>query len=279
MIRQYKWVLFISTCLPIWAASQQPVPQQHFYTSTGAYRQSPSDLFSANEQTAALAGIKSPCLGITGVRPYLVPGLNQYRLYAALPVAAGSFGVKANRQGGTGYAESSAGLTYARELGERLSAGLSFSYYSIKIDGYGNISVPSAEAGILLHITRTFHAGWQLKNPVSAKWGVNKQEQLPLVYVFGFGYEPSAAFYCSTDIIKEEEKQAEVSVSIIYSPTDRFWVKAGLYTTTPHAWAGAGFQFSRCRFELFVSYHPLLGFTPGSGIIFQFKKQVHEKGL
>lgn len=279
MIRQYKWVLFISTCLPLWAATQQPAPPQQFYTSTGAYLKSPADLFSAIGQTAALAGIKSPGLGITAVRPFLLPGLNQYRLYAALPVAAGSFGIKANRQGGAGYAESSAGLTYARELGERLSAGLSLTYNSIKIDGYGSAPVPSAEVGLLMHITRTFHAGLQLKNPVSTNWGVNKQEQLPLVYVFGFGYEPSAAFYCSTEIVKEEEKQAEVAVSMQYKPIDRFWVKAGLYTTTSHAWAGAGFAFSRCRFDLFVSYHPQLGFTPGTSIIFQIKKQSDEKHL
>lgn len=279
MIRQYKWVLFISTCLPLWAASQQPVPPQQFYTSTGAYSQSPADPISAIDQTAALAGIHSAALGVTGVRPYLLSGLNQYRLYATLPAAAGSFAFKASAKGGGGYTARIAGLAYARQLGERLSAGLCFTYNSIKIDGYGSTAVPSAEAGLLLHITRTFHAGWQLKNPAGIKWGVNKQEQLPLVYVFGFGYEPSAAFYCSTEIIKEEEKQAEVSVSFQYRPTDQFWVKAGLYTTTPHAWAGAGFQFSRCRFDLFVSYHPQLGFTPGTGIIFQFKKQENEKGL
>ena len=279
MIRQYKWVLFISTCLPLWAATQQPAPPQQFYTSAGAYRQSPLDLFSAIEQTAALAGIETPGLGITGVRPYLLPGLNQFRLYAAVPAAAGCFAFKAATKGGAGYTESQSGLAYSRQLGERLSAGLCFTYNTIKIDGYGRTSVPSAEAGLLLHITRNFHTGWQLKNPVSAKRGINKQAQIPLVYVIGFGYEPSAAFYGGAEIIKEEEKQAEVALSLQYKPADRFWVKAGLYTTTSHAWAGAGFQFSRCRFDLFVSFHPQLGFTPGTSIIFQFKKQADEKSL
>lgn len=272
MIRQFLWVLFISTGLPLLAASQQPAPVQHFYTSTGAYSQSPADLFSAFHQTAALAGIKSAEMGFTGIRPYLIPGLSQYQFNVAIPVSAGCFGIKANTSGGAGYTESTAGLVYARELGSRLSAGLCFTYNKVKLDGYGSAAVPSAEAGMLLHITREFHAGWQLKNPVRIKWGLNKQEQLPLIYVLGLGYEPSPVFSCTTEIIKEEDKPADVAVSVLYKPASRFWVKAGIHTSASHTWAGAGFAFSRCRFDLFLSYHPQLGFTPGTAIVFQFKK-------
>lgn len=277
MIRQYKWVLFFSTCLPLWAATQQGAPQQQFYTATGAYSQTTADLFSAIQQTAAIAGISTPALGITGVRPYLFPGIHQYQLTAVYPVSTGSFGFNAITRGGMGYATSQAGLTYARRFGTGLSAGLSFVYNSIKIAGYGMAAMPSAEVGILFHVTRELHAGLQLRNPVSRKWGINKQEQLPLVYVTGIGYEPSRAFYCGAEFIKEEEQPVEVAVSFQYKPADRFWVKAGLFTGTSQVWGGAGFQFSRCRFDLFVSWHPQLGFTPGTAILFQFKKQPHEQ--
>lgn len=277
MIRQYKWVMFISTCLPLWAATQQGPPQQQFYTATGAYSHSHTDLFSAMQQTAAIAGISNPAIGFTGVRPYGMPGINQYQLAAVYPVSSGSFGFKAFTRGGGGFTTSMAGLTYARKFGPGLSAGLSFTYNSIKIAGYGMVAVPSAEAGVLFHITRDLHAGLQLRNPVSQEWGIDKQEKLPLVYVTGFGYEPSRVFYCSAEFIKEEEQPMEVAISFQYKPADRFLVKAGLFTGTSQVWGGAGFQFSRCRFDLFVSWHPQLGFTPGTGILFQFKKQTHEQ--
>lgn len=278
MIKQYKWVLFISTCLPQLAATQTP-PQQQFYTATGVYSHSHADLFSAMQQTAAIAGISNPAVGASGVRPYLLPGINQYQLAAVYPVSSGSFGFKAATRGGTGFSTSQAGLTYARKFGPGLSAGLSFTWNSIKVAGYGSTAVPSAEAGILLHVTRELHAGLQVRNPASRKWGIYKQEQLPMVYVTGIGYEPSPFFYCSAEFIKEEEQPVDVSVSFRYKPADRFWVKAGLFAGTSQVWAGAGFQFSRCRFDLFFSWHPQLGITPGTGILFQFKKQPHEQGL
>lgn len=277
MIRQYKWVLFISTCLPILAAAQQDIPQQQFYTATGAYSHSPADLFSAMQQTAAIAGISNPSVGITGVRPYGLTGISQYQLAAVYPVSSGSFGFKGFTRGGGGYTTSQAGLTYARRFGTGISAGLSFTYNSIKVAGYGMAAMPSAEAGVLFHVTNELHAGLQLRNPVSRKWGIYKQEKWPLVYITGIGYETSRAFYCSAEFIKEEEQPVDVAVSFQYIPADRFRVKAGLFTGTAQVWGGAGFQFSRCRFDLFVSWHPQLGFTPGTSILFQFKKQPHEQ--
>lgn len=277
MIRQYKWVLFISTCLPLWAASQQDPPQQQFYTATGVYSHSHTDLFSAMQQTAAIAGISNKAIGFTGVRPYGLPGINQYQLAAVYPVSSGSFGFKAATGGGRGYTTSMMGLTYARKFGPGVSAGLSFTYNSNKIAGYGMKAMPSAEAGILFHVTRELHAGLQVRNPVSRNRGLDKQEQLPLVYITGIGYEPSRTFYCSAAFIKEAEQPVVVAVSFQYKPADRFLVKAGLFTGTSQVWGGAGFQFSRCRFDIFVSWHPQLGFTPGTGILFQFKKQTDEK--
>lgn len=272
MIRTILSALFISACLPKMAVSQQADLTQQVYNGTGAYSQSQADLFSGFQQTAALASLKVPGVGVTGMRPYLLSALSRYQLLAAFPVPSGTLGIKGDLRGDEGYTQRQFGLSFARNLGTKLSAGLCFTYNSIRIDGYGQTGMPGVEAGLLLHVTSELHTGLQLINPVSGKWGIGKTEKLPAVYVFGLGYEASSVFYFSAEIIKEEEQSASVSVCFQYKPATRLLLRAGMGTGTSVTWAGAGFQMSRCRFDVFVSFHPQLGFTPGTGILFQFKK-------
>jgi hypothetical protein len=272
MIRKILSALCISACLPEMAAAQQTHFKQQLYTGTGAYSQSQTDLFSGFHQTAALASLKVPAAGVTGMRPYLISALSRYQIQVAFPVSSGVMGLKGDLRGNAGYREQQVGFSYARKLGAKLSTGLCFTYNSIRIDGYGQAAMPGVEAGLILHVTNELHTGIQLINPVSGKWGIGKKEPLPAVYVFGLGYEASSVFYCSAEIIKEEEQPASVHVSFQYKPITRLLLRAGMGTGTSVTWAGAGFQLSRCRFDLFVSFHPQLGFTPGTGILFQLKK-------
>lgn len=273
MNRNFISALFISACLPQTAATQQPATAQQGYTGTGAYSQSQADLFSGFHQTAALALLKDPGVCVMGVRPYFLSTLSRYRLQAVLPVPSGAWGVKSDIRGSSGYREQQVGLSYARSLGTKMAAGLCFTYNSIRIDGYGQVAAPGVEAGLLLHVTKELHTGFQLINPVSPKWGISKTEKLPAVYVFGWGYEASPVFYCSAELIKEEEQPASVSVSFQYRPVSRLWLRAGMGTGTSVTWAGAGFQLSRFRFDVFVSFHPQLGITPGTGLLVHFKKR------
>ena len=121
MIRKILSALYISACLPKMAASQQTPFTQQLYTGTGAYSQSQADLFSGFQQTAALASLKVPAAGVTGLRPYLVSALSRYQIQAAFPVPTGVMGLKADLRGNTGYREQQVGLSYARKLGAKLS--------------------------------------------------------------------------------------------------------------------------------------------------------------
>ncbi len=273
MFRQFFFRLLICSLLSSRAASQQPDPQTLSFMSTGAYSLSHADFLAAIRQTAALANLRTPGVGVAGIRPFLLTGSGRYCMQAAVPLPSGTAGLKADLTGGMGCSTTQLGLAYARNLGTKLSAGLCFNYQQIRIPGYGEASAPGVEAGVILRLTRELQAGVQCINPVSGKWGAGKMERLPAIYVMGFGYEASAIFYCSAEIIKEEEQPAIAAVSFQYKPHARFILRAGMNTGTAVTWAGAGFQFSRCRFDLFVSFHPQLGITPGTGVLFYFKKK------
>ena len=273
MIRQFIAALGISACLPLMLQAQQsPIPGLP-YSGTGAYSQSHADLLSGFQNIAALAVIKEPGFAAEGVRPYMLPELSRYRIQAVLPVRSGTFGLKNDIRGAGGYREIQSGLSFSRNLGTKLAAGLCFTYNSIQVAGYGKATAPGVEAGLILHLTGQVHAGIQFINPVSGKWGTGKKERLPAVYVCGLGYEASPVFYCSTEIIKEEDGPVYASISLQYKPVHGFLLRAGMSTGASVTWAGAGFQFSRCRFDLFVSFHPQLGITPGAGLLFHFKKR------
>ncbi len=273
MIRRILSALWVSACLPCTAKAQQsPVPVIPF-AGTGAYSQLHTDIYSGIQNIASLSTLKDPGIGAGGVRPYLMSELSRYRLQAVLPVHSGTIGLNADLRGHGMYAERQFGLSYSRNLGTKLAAGLRFTYNSIRIAGYGQTGTPGVEAGVILHISGQVHAGLQLFNPAGGKWGIEKKERLPAVYVFGLGYEASSVFYCSSEIIKEEDQPGYVSLTFQYKPVPRLLLRAGMGTGASVTWAGAGFLFSHCRFDLFVSFHPQLGITPGAGLLFQIKKK------
>lgn len=243
------------------------------YIGLGAYSKLHQDIFSFTSNQAALAQIHNGAVGVYGERRFFLSDLNNYTAALAIPTTSGNFGLKTGYFGSAEYNETQIGLAYGRKMGENIDIGAQFNYNAIRIAGYGSSSAVSFEIGTVLHVTEQLHIGIHVNNPVGGKFGKDQEEKLPSVYSFGLGYDASEKFFCSAEIVKEEDQPVNVNAGIQYKLLPQLLARVGMETATSSAWAGIGVSWKAFRIDVTTTYHPQLGVSPGLLIVFNFNQK------
>ena len=233
------------------------------YASLTAYSTLQPEPLSFTANQAALAALKLAGIGIYGERRFLLKETSSYVLATAFPTKMGNFGIQFNYSGFKDFNENKIGLAYARALGTKLSIGIQFNYYGYRIPGYSSNSSLNFEAGILLHFTEKLHGGFHVYNPVKMKTVKTGIDRPAAAYKMGLGYDASANFFVSGEIVKEEDKPVNVTAGMQYQFAKQFFVRAGFMSQSSLLFAGAGISWANLRLDVAGSYHPQLGFSPG----------------
>jgi len=242
-------------------------PVSNNYTRTNTYSSVNKDAFSFTANQASLALNKNFSAGFYGERRFMLAELSCYQLAVALPTSSGNFGLQANYSGNAGFNETSAGLAYARSLGQ-VDFGVQFNYYQVKIAGYGNASAVNFEAGGILHINEQFQTGVHVYNPTGAHVGKANEEQLPFVYSFGLGYDASEKFFIGAEIQKEEDQPVNANIGLQYAFEKKLFTRVGISSATASFYLGTGFLWNGFRIDVTASIHPTLGVTPGMLLVY-----------
>jgi hypothetical protein len=242
------------------------------YVGLSAYNNSNKDAFSFTGNQAALATISTSGIGVYGERRFLLNENSVYGLAAAIATNKGNFGIQLNYAGFSGFNEHKLGLAYARSLGKLIDVGVQFNYYGYRIPQYGNATAVNVEMGVLLHFTNKLTGGIHVYNPVAAKLGKEQDEKLASAYKFGLGYEASENFTVSAEIVKEEDRNVNVTGGIQYQFMKQLFARVGFISDTGSGFAGIGLGWKNYRLDVSGSYHPQLGFSPGLLFLVNFKK-------
>ena len=272
MRKIYLLYLFVSTgdCID---AQTLRKPVSASYTGLGAYSMNHVDLFSVTANTAALAQIKNPSLGVYGERRFLLAETNMYSGMVAFPTEQGNFAFQADYFGFKNYNESQLGIAYARNVGSKLDLGIKFNYYSFRIPGFESPSTVNFEIGAIVHLTEKLNAGVHFYNPVGGKLSKTQDDKLSSIYTFGIGYEASENFLISTEIVKQEDKKVNVIAGVQYHFEKQFFARFGISSQNGSPYAGAGVSWDMFRVDMTVSYHPQLGISPGLMLVMNFKSK------
>jgi hypothetical protein len=241
------------------------------YTRSNAYSHFQTDVFSFSANQATLAQQKNISAGVYGERRFMLQDLSLYQLNVGVPTTSGNFGLSLMRFGGTEYSEMTAGLAYARKLGDKIDLGVQFNYYTINVNTYGNGSAINAEAGVIFHATENLNVGLHVYNPTGVKIGKNEEERLPSVYSFGAGWDASDKLFIGTEVQKEEGQPVNVNAGIQYHFDKLLFARAGVSSVSSTFYLGAGVLLKDFRIDVTASIHPHLGVTPGFMLIYNRK--------
>lgn len=242
------------------------------YVALNAYSKSFTDVFSATNNQASVADLKTGGFAVYGERRYMFEELKAFTSVLAIPTKSGTIGFQGDYFGGAGFNESELGLFYARKVTKAVDVGVQFNYYNVRIAGYGTASAMNVEVGAIIHLTASLHAGLHIYNPTGSKLGNTGNEKLAEVYKAGVGYEASPQLFISAEVVKQEQQRIAVNAAMQYNLHKNIFLKTGISTLLNNIYGGISYQFAIARVEAYAAYHPQLGLTPGIMLIVNFKK-------
>lgn len=237
-------------------------PISAVYLGLGAYSMEQQDVFSYLNNQAALAQVKRSAAGVYGERRFLLTETSTYTAAVAIPSQYGNFGVNLRHAGFSNFNENQVGLAYAKSLGPKVDVGVQFNYYNYQVPGYNSDATVNVEIGAIAHLTKQLNAGIHVYNPIGGKFS-KTDEKLTTAYKIGLGYDATDRFFCSAEIVKEEDYPVNVNAGVQYQFMKKFFARAGMASATNTGYLGLGLSWDQFRIDISGSYHPQLGLSPG----------------
>ncbi|MDB5205108.1 MAG: hypothetical protein JWR72_183 [Flavisolibacter sp.] len=263
-----KSLLLTTLCFHLFCSYGQitRTPVSAVYTLLHTYSSRFKDAFSFSGNAASLAGVKNFSAGIYSERRFMLQELSSYSFAVALPVSAGSFGLRGDYSGGNLYNETDLALAYARKLGTKVDVGVQFHYFSMKAASYGTASAVTFDVGAIFHLTEQVQTGVHVYNPLGMQIG--KEEKLPAVYTAGIGYDASSQLFVGAEVQKVEDQPLTVNAGLQYVFADKLIARGGISSATSVYYIGFGVKLKSFQLDITASFHPYLGVTPGLLLIY-----------
>lgn len=246
----------------------------HPYLSLEACSNYQEQPFRFLDNCAALAGCRKFQAGVMLDQRFLIPGLQSGQAVLCFPVSSGSMGVQIAASGDRLKNEWLMGLAYARDLGDKLDLGVKFNVYRVAVPDFFRRTAVYAVLGCIYHISNQLHSGVTVVNPVGATITTGKRGVIPRAFQLALGYDVSPSFFVGASVTCADDQPPCLLTSIRYRYSHRFSLKTGFESTGSSVYAGCSFIKNRMRFDIFISFHPLLGLSPG--MMLMTNNQDHE---
>lgn len=231
-----------------------------------------NDFWSSMNNQAGLAFIEQPVLGIGYNNEFLLKELATKYAGFALPVKnAGVFGINVSQFGFSQLNQTKAGLGYGMKFSEKFSGGVQLDFFHLKLgDVYGSRSVFTFELGTMYKLSDKWVLGAHLFNPVMAKLADFNDERMTTIICAGVSYMVSDQVQFAAEIEKAIEHKPSLRFGVDYNIMDFLSIRAGASSSPTRLSFGFGLKFNQFMLDFAGKYHETLGFSPSTGIIYQF---------
>jgi len=276
MLRFYSiagFSLLFSFCFSFSATAQLGLPNQAGArgAAMGGTGVTFTDVYSGFRNQAGLAYLEDLSFGVYGETRFLGVGIPAVGFVAAYPnEKIGTFGLAVQHFGTGAYNEQKIGLAYARKLFDRMSIGVQFDYFGVRMAEYGSASAVTFEAGILAEVSDEWRIGIHAYSPVRIK--LPNQDYLPALFSVGASYLPSDKVTVTAELEKNIDYPLNARIGIEYQPMEVLALRGGVSTAPFSMNFGLGMRLNGLGIDLATMYHEVLGFTPGISISYGLKK-------
>ncbi len=228
------------------------------------------DMWSIYNNQAGLASIKKFSAGISFENRFMLKELSNKTAAIIFPFKSNVFGLSVSQFGFSLYNENKIGLSYSKNLNEKLSAGVQLNYLTTHIgDNFGNTSNILGEIGFQYILSPQLTIGAHLYNPYQPNSKNIIHKKAPTIIRFGISYLPSDKIIIAIETEKTVHYNPIFKVGIEYHPVQKIYIRSGVSTNPIFNAAGFGLEFTHFKLDFAASYHQTLGFTPHVSIIYQ----------
>lgn len=224
--------------------------------ATGSYSRHFQNVMSAWSNPAGLSCLPRFTAGIYSENRFLLKAASLYAVMAAVPVPGGAFGAGITRLGNSAWHAQRVSGAYGRALGSRVGAGLQFNYETVAVQGFGAAGSISFDGGLLWHISEQFHTGLH----------IFRLENMPVIYSGGIGFEASRDFLLTAEVTSAG---AGLKAAAYYHIVPSLALELGIASNPAYNNAAVIFYVHSLRIDIAAGFHPQLGITPSTSLIWQ----------
>lgn len=186
-------------------------------------------------------------------------------------------GLLLSRYGISSYNQGNAAIIIGKNVGKGISVGGKICYNYIQVnEGYGSVAAFTGEFGISAQLSKSIIVGAHVVNPTCEKIGREEKEALPSTLIFGISYiTPFGATIC-TDIEKPIEQKIGIHTGLEWTIYKGLCARAGFRTLPNLISIGIGYTTHLLTFDLSVSKHQTLGYSPQASAIIWLQKKTYK---
>jgi hypothetical protein len=200
------------------------------------------------------------CAAFVSPQQFGLKELRSISVAGVFPFPSIAVGVVGGQFGFELYRETSFSLGVGGTIEDGIALGITLNLDRIAIDRYGEVTVSTADGGVLVDVTDGLRLGFVWKNTTASAIGTTG-EALPQVQSFGVCYELSASSRLSLELEKDIRFPFDLKLGYEHELLQALTLRLGM-SSNPRQFSGglalrmAGFEFSYAGFS-----HPQLGWT------------------
>jgi len=231
------------------------------------------DVSSAFNNQAGLAKIDAVAGGVCYENKFLLKEMSLRGAMVVLPTKTGNFALNFSAFGPFKWMESRVGLGYAKQLSEKLSAGLQFNYFNTMLpEDNSSISSFGFELGAIYQLSAKNFIGIHLANPYSLPLKTySYEEKIPWVIRVGGHSLFNSAFSLSYEVEKVQYADMKFKLGAEWEAVKNLFLRMGLNSGATKLYGGIGYSYKIIRTDIAFEYHQIFGVTPSISLLFSLE--------
>ncbi len=260
--------------LSVYVVGAQSIPASGASQLAGGSGVAVSGINSLFENQAGMAEMNGFGVISSVSQPFTLSELNTVAMGVAIPFSSGVFGFRIHSFGFEEYRQNGAGLAFARKLGERLSLGAQFDYWSLRIPEYGSDGILSFEIGAQAKLTENLTLGTHISNPIKIAW--SDGSAVPAVFRVGAEWRLSVKTVLSAELEKNVDYPIRIKSGVGYRLSGPLIIRMGVGTRPATFAVGIGLALNAgIDLDAGTVFHQTLGSTPVFGASYVKKTALH----
>ncbi len=226
--------------------------------------------FSVFHNQAFLTENSSSSLSLSYRQPYFIRGYSESALSLVYPTKTAVFAVGVTQTAIASYRESNIGISIAKELAGKLSAGILFNYFCLNFPEInrqkGSFQV---DGGLRYQLTDRLSLGFHLRNIVCSKLETFQYNlSFPLQIRGGASYLLTERILLAGETVLERNSGIGIRCGTEYVIRRTFRVRGGISTNPFQHTVGFGYCWNFCQLDFAMVHHEILGYSPSFSISF-----------
>lgn len=230
--------------------------------------------FSVFHNQALLTETKGFALSLSYRQPYCVPGYHESALSMACPIPSAVLAIGLSQAAVANYHESSIGISIAKKLTSKVSAGLLFNYFNLNLPETGrHKGSMQLDGGLVYHQSGRLVLGFHLRNIIYTKTETFQYAlTFPMEARGGAAYGLTARILLVAEAFYEVKARCGVRLGTEYKLFENFCLRGGISSNPFQHSFGFGYKRSLYHVDFSLVHHELLGFTPMLSFNFILKR-------